>query len=58
MISVVTWIVAYLPGAVHLGEPVPGAIATLAVACWASIFALSGDLRRMSRHGWRVIRTW
>jgi ComEC/Rec2-related protein len=58
MISVVTWIVAYLPGAVQLGEPVPGAIATLAVACWASIFALSGDLRRMSRHGWRVIRTW
>ena len=58
MIAIVTWYGANLPGAVQLGAPVPGATAVLFVACWAIVFGMSGDLRRMSQHGWALIRNW
>lgn len=58
MIRVVTAIDSKLPGTIHLGEPVPGAVAVVALACWGAIFLLSGDLQRTSRHAWSLIRNW
>lgn len=58
MIDIVTWIDVRLPGTIQLGAPVPGAMFMLAVVCWTAILAMSGDLRRMCRHGWTLIRTW
>ena len=58
MIALVTWIGTHLPGTVQLGPPVPGANTILFVACWAVVLGLSGDLRRMGRHGWELIRNW
>ncbi len=56
MIATVTWADRYLPGTIQLGEPVPGAIAVAFIACWGIILAMSGDLRRMCRHGWKLVR--
>ena len=58
MIAIVLWISGHLPGTVQLGEAVPGAIAVLAIVCWSAILAMSGDLRRLSRHAWLLIRNW
>lgn len=58
MVDIVELADRYLPGAVQLGRPVPAAIAVLTVACWSTIFALSGDLRRMGRHAVSLVRNW
>ncbi len=58
MIWVVQWMNEMLPGTVQLGEPVPEAIAILAIVSWGAIFAMSGDLRRMGRQAWSTVRGW
>ncbi len=58
MIATVIWIGNNLPGTVQLGPPVPGASAVLFLACWTIVLGLSGDLRRMCKHGWMLIRNW
>lgn len=58
IVAIVNWCAELLPGNVQLGSPVPAAIATLTLVCWGVIFALSGDLRRMGRHGWEVAKSW
>lgn len=47
-----------LPGQVQLGAPVPAATAVIALACWGSVVALSGDLRRWWRHALQHVRNW
>lgn len=58
MISIVLWSHDHLPGAVQLGEPTTGANAVLTIAAWTAIFWMSGDLRRMARHGRNHLRDW
>jgi len=57
-VATVRWFGDHLPGSVQLGEPVSGAIFMLSAVCWLAILALSGDLRRMVRHAWSLIRDW
>jgi competence protein ComEC len=57
-VATVRWFGDHLPGSVQLGEPVPGAIVMLSAVCWLAILALSGDLRRVVRHAWSLIRNW
>jgi competence protein ComEC len=58
MIEIVRWSDRHLPATVGLGHPVPAAIGMLFVVCWLVICSMSGDLQRMARHAWGIIRNW
>lgn len=57
-IGFVEWFVRRAPGSVQLGEPTLLAIGTIAAICWAGVFAMSGDLRRIGRHSLGIIKSW
>jgi len=54
----VEWCDRRLPGIVQLGEPTPTVVLTIALASWLTIFWMSGDLRRLGRHGMTIVRSW
>lgn len=54
----VEWMDRLLPGTLQLGEPTWTALGMLALACWWCIFWMSGDLRRATRHGFEIARSW
>lgn len=58
ILIVVEWCDRTLPGTVQLGAPTFGGVAVLTLACWSTIFWASGDLRRMTRHGIALVRSW
>jgi len=58
MLVFVEWSDRRLPGIVQLGEPTPAAMLTISLVCWLTIFWMSGDLRRLVRHGMTIVRSW
>ena len=58
MIGFVEWTDRRAPGSVQLGEPTMLAIVMIALACWAAVFAMSGDLRRAGGHTLAIIKSW
>lgn len=54
----VDWSDAHLPGILLIGEPTLATIGVVTVVTWGTIFWMSGDLRRMARHGLVKVRDW
>lgn len=58
ILAFVEWSDRTLPGTVQLGEPTTIATVAIGLSCWLTVFWLSGDLRRASRHGLAIARSW
>jgi competence protein ComEC len=58
IIVFVEWIDRTAPGSVQLGQPALAAGCVVTLACGAGVVLLSGDLRRLTRHGFSIVRSW
>ncbi|MCA9859742.1 MAG: ComEC/Rec2 family competence protein [Thermomicrobiales bacterium] len=58
MVELVVLLERALPGTVVLGHPTRGALVTIGLICWTTVFWMSGDLRRMARYGLNWIKAW